>query len=885
MLRGLATRNQTYSDNKTYIENSKTISTSLTAGTGTIEPGNTENISAGYTVTVPAGFKIKNNVNLFQGIVLEDNNQNEFVWIAVNDAIYDGVTSIPTSSANSYLTYKPMAKKWSEDEYYYESIVYYFNGINSWVNNNNTGLGTPGYREPSLFTGSNLDGYTWKILSPLGTQFDANLANYSASAGFSSTSEMGVYLAKSYKNLINSVDTYGGFYIGRYEVTKNNDILTSKPNSTVYVQKNWYDMIKELDNTKNTSNPYYNIASVRSTMMWGSTWDQTLNFILKGDKQNYISTKKLGTSRLVINNSATDEEDIISNIYDLGSNAYEWTMESTDLSYRVARGGGYNIFYADKVSTRRNFKPTEAGSALSTRMVLYIQSTNDLTLPEVEIENIESKSNRIEVIADSEDKETGISNFKFYISEDGENWSEPHETILNNYTFTGLIQNKKYYIKVTSQDGAGNISNDAIAEIYTKELGAVASEKISVLQRLGTNTDGTIVLQADLEYENLGYYIEYQIAESEDLINQNSWIKSDQASGVKKGDKIFACLFDGINRTTDFWVYEVEDLEKFMYIDGSKNQYSENDILENGQLKEEFKGLTTYDTTIAYQDENGETAYIPAGFKVGVSDLVKYVNDGLVIEDKFGNQFVWVPVPDAIYKSGKTIPASLNAAKTNTLFYRPMAKAQKNDNSRFYESCIYYFAESDGEQYSYLGRGIGTTGMGATGYKEPCLVTGSTDYTWNVLPETQIGSAYDTVENYYRYFSFGSESGVDVFRSCTEFGHYMNQEYTNMIQSIDKHKGFYIARFETSAEENLPSDNTDASIVVQSKRGENPLYNQMWYKCYYYQDSNINSNNPFYGSQSVTCSMIWGAQWDAVLNWFLKDPRTKNFVTAKTRKP
>ena len=47
-----------------------------------------------------------------------------------------------------------------------------------------------------------------------------------------------------------------------------------------------------------------------------------------------------------------------------------------------------------------------------------------------------------------------------------------------------------------------------------------------------------------------------------------------------------------------------------------------------------------------YIDKNGDTATIPAGFEVSQIEGENTIKDGLVIIDKNGNEFVWVPVED-----------------------------------------------------------------------------------------------------------------------------------------------------------------------------------------------------------------------------------------------
>ena len=52
--------------------------------------------------------------------------------------------------------------------------------------------------------------------------------------------------------------------------------------------------------------------------------------------------------------------------------------------------------------------------------------------------------------------------------------------------------------------------------------------------------------------------------------------------------------------------------------------------------------ISSTDNT-AIKDDNGNTVTIPAGFKIA-SDSATKQEDGIVIEDKDGNQYVWIPV-------------------------------------------------------------------------------------------------------------------------------------------------------------------------------------------------------------------------------------------------
>ena len=56
-----------------------------------------------------------------------------------------------------------------------------------------------------------------------------------------------------------------------------------------------------------------------------------------------------------------------------------------------------------------------------------------------------------------------------------------------------------------------------------------------------------------------------------------------------------------------------------------------------------------YDINGSYKDKNENVVVVPAGFRVFMNDGENTVEDGLVIEDESGNQFVWVAVPKDIY--------------------------------------------------------------------------------------------------------------------------------------------------------------------------------------------------------------------------------------------
>lgn len=119
-------------------------------------------------------------------------------------------------------------------------------------------------------------------------------------------------------------------------------------------------------------------------------------------------------------------------------------------------------------------------------------------------------------------------------------------------------------------------------------------------------------------------------------------------------------IYDIAGNLAEFTTYEPTE-GNIQYV-GSSASLVGTDIESNNTLKtanydmgfrivlylpiEEEKFSQTYTETTSYTDVNGDTAYIPAGFQVGLANGINQVRNGLVIQDEKGNQFVWVPVDD-----------------------------------------------------------------------------------------------------------------------------------------------------------------------------------------------------------------------------------------------
>ena len=98
----------------------------------------------------------------------------------------------------------------------------------------------------------------------------------------------------------------------------------------------------------------------------------------------------------------------------------------------------------------------------------------------------------------------------------------------------------------------------------------------------------------------------------------------------------------------------------------------------------------------------------------------------------------------------------------------------------------------------------------------------------------------------------------------------MNEEYTNMIKSVKEYGGFYVGRYETSLKTGVVGSKINETPMNMGAGTETSSDNgNLWYGMYNKQDSNKNIRNPYYNSTTVVSSMIWGSQYDAMLNWAL----------------
>ena len=269
------------------------------------------------------------------GLVIKDDNNNEWVWIPVEESVLSGMYE--TSNEGIAL---------SGDV-----------GVTTKMYTKTTTIGRTG----DTVTLPRSTPNTTEVREPdLVTDYDKDEAYYKTILGFDTPKAMAEAFISDYANMISSIKKYGGFYIGRYELS-NEGVQKGKATLT---NKNWYELYKKCT-TLNASD------KVESKMIWGIQWDLACDFISKkGERKSITNSNTWGNHADSTGNAAVmdggtqkygrnqvtgySEYWKANNIYDLAGNCWEWTQEANNTNYRAGRGGSLGSVGSGGPASYRN---------------------------------------------------------------------------------------------------------------------------------------------------------------------------------------------------------------------------------------------------------------------------------------------------------------------------------------------------------------------------------------------------------------------------------------------------------------------------------------------------------------------------------------------------
>ena len=297
-------------------------------------PINTETSSWGDGTSAPTQDSVDH------GLVIKgDSDDNEWVWIPVDETTL--ATMCNTSNETEYTLCGTSGETAVKTKLYSSTITI---GKDSNTITRTTPGTTSDYREPDLVVGSN------------GTSYDAKEEYYKDILGFSSKEKMAEAFVADYNEMIVSIGKYGGFYIGRYELSESG-VKKDQPTLT---KTNWYNLYKKCTELQASD-------KVKTQMIWGCQWDVTMNWLISsgaktsdevnknsstwGNYSNYNTANNYteGTAGYEKNagslqNTGSSENWKANNIYDLAGNVEEWTQEASSTGDRASRGGVYNYY-------------------------------------------------------------------------------------------------------------------------------------------------------------------------------------------------------------------------------------------------------------------------------------------------------------------------------------------------------------------------------------------------------------------------------------------------------------------------------------------------------------------------------------------------------------
>ena len=260
------------------------------------------------------------------GLVIKDSDNNEWVWIPVE----------ASTLSNMYVT----STKADGEGFYGNSSVttkIYTNTTTIGRDGDTVTIsrdtpGTTGWREPDLIV------------------FDQREAYYKTILEFEDAQSTAEAFSRDYANMIASIQKYGGFYIGRYELS-NEGVQKDKESLT---NINWYYLYKKCKSLNASE-------KVESRMIYSIQWDLACDFISKKGEQKSITDsrswgnyndsippankgnyEKASDTASKKKNTGSNEAWKANNIYDLAGNCWELCQEAFMGGNRVGRGSTYS---------------------------------------------------------------------------------------------------------------------------------------------------------------------------------------------------------------------------------------------------------------------------------------------------------------------------------------------------------------------------------------------------------------------------------------------------------------------------------------------------------------------------------------------------------------
>ena len=340
----------------------------------------------GNQVVVPGGFKISSasGESVEQGIVIEDKEENQFVWVPVSNINGDGSNKIKKDDGSEVeitLGRYTFKRKKNSTTNLYED-------------------GTP----TIIQKGSEYDQTTLAqaTAGTLDTKYKAENYFYELNGSRTSNEKSDLTgtntTAKNLKDFIEKTESNKGFYIARYEASygsgynsSGTDTATrfgnakplskvSKANSTSsmsYTVETLWNFITQGQAALVSQNMYKNDKYVESDLINSYAWDTAIVYIQAMGNANYANANRDTNGNTTLKNTGSTGDEKCK-IFDMAGNEIEWTTEYSTYTYSsdaypcTIRGGSYDLS-GDYTSSRSYFNAARSDFSISFRPLLYVK--------------------------------------------------------------------------------------------------------------------------------------------------------------------------------------------------------------------------------------------------------------------------------------------------------------------------------------------------------------------------------------------------------------------------------------------------------------------------------------------------------------------------------
>ena len=309
-------------------------------------------------------FKRVKRTNLDNGLVIEDGNGNQYVWVEVPKSLYNNIKynsndAKKPSSSTDYANIEYCLQQYtatyrngtSNSDVYYpdDKNVGWFADATAYNNLKNSMLKSV-YENGGFYVG----------------RYEAGIAENRTSK--SATNSDGKYTIEGMPTPVTKADAYPYTYVTRTQAqnlasnvnsgTKTSSLMfgvqwdlvlafmskdTAKITSTDVLTKNSTTIGNDRDSVFQLSQTgkYATFSNWTLSSTWNPSTTPTINFV--DSSRNKIAQSSGGNGILVT--TGTSEKNKVMNIYDVAGNVDEWTLENTsDTSYPCAsRGGSYGV--------------------------------------------------------------------------------------------------------------------------------------------------------------------------------------------------------------------------------------------------------------------------------------------------------------------------------------------------------------------------------------------------------------------------------------------------------------------------------------------------------------------------------------------------------------